>query len=56
MIQSEMLPQIMVALNVETLRSVECLNFAPGVLASVALHAAMAPRVAGVLGFRSSRS
>ncbi|CAK9038808.1 unnamed protein product [Durusdinium trenchii] len=39
MIETEVLPEIMSALNKETMRSVECLNFVPGCLASIALHA-----------------
>eukprot|EP00435_Cladocopium_sp_Y103_P005670 s596_g1.t2 len=39
MIESEVLPEIMGALNKDTLRSVESLNFVPGLLSSIALHA-----------------
>ncbi|CAL1171057.1 unnamed protein product, partial [Cladocopium goreaui] len=38
MIESEVLPEIMGALNKDTLRSVESLNFVPGLLSSIALH------------------
>lgn len=39
MIESGVLPGILGALSKETMRSVECLSFVPGVLASATLHA-----------------
>lgn len=39
MIETDILPAIMAAVNKETLKSVECLNFVPGLLASIAMHA-----------------
>eukprot|EP00445_Apocalathium_hangoei_P020546 CAMPEP_0203898300 /NCGR_PEP_ID=MMETSP0359-20131031/40855_1 /ASSEMBLY_ACC=CAM_ASM_000338 /TAXON_ID=268821 /ORGANISM="Scrippsiella Hangoei, Strain SHTV-5" /LENGTH=1115 /DNA_ID=CAMNT_0050821353 /DNA_START=121 /DNA_END=3465 /DNA_ORIENTATION=- len=40
MIESGVLPGIIAALTRDTMRSVECLSFVPGVLASITLHAA----------------
>lgn len=39
MIESGVLPGIVEALNKDTMRSVECLSFVPGVLGSISLHA-----------------